>query len=153
MEAITILDGRDGETLREWLKNNKQVKIITRDRASAYAKVIAKVLPDAIQVADRFHLHQNFLETIKKDLNKEIPTTFNITHVDEETCKKIAANVDNFSNYSEKRCQMICQIQGFLNEGCGYREIARMGVGRNTIAKYRNGNPMELSMYGVRQSK
>lgn len=68
--------------------------------------------------------------------------------------KKIAADLDNFPNYSEKRYQMICQIQGFLYEGCSYREIARrMGVGRNTIAKYRNGNPMELSMYGVRQSK
>lgn len=68
--------------------------------------------------------------------------------------KKIAADVDNFPNYSEKRYQMICQIQRFLNEGCSYREIARrMGVGRNTIAKYRDGDPMELSMYGVRQSK
>lgn len=63
--------------------------------------------------------------------------------------KKIAVDVDNFPNYSEKRYQMICQIQGFLKEGCSYREIVRrMGVGRNTIAKYRNGNPMELSMYG-----
>lgn len=68
--------------------------------------------------------------------------------------KKIASAVDNFLNYSEKRYQMICQIQNFLNEGCSYREIARrMGIGRNTIAKYRNGNPMELSMYGVKQSK
>lgn len=68
--------------------------------------------------------------------------------------KKIAADVDNFPNYSEKRYQMICQIQRFLNEGCSYREIARrMRVGRNTIAKYRDGDPMELSMYGVRQSK
>ena len=68
--------------------------------------------------------------------------------------KKIAVDVDNSPNYSEKRYQMICQIQGFLKEGCSYREIVRrMRVGRNTIAKYRNGNPMELSMYGVRQSK
>ena len=66
--------------------------------------------------------------------------------------KKIAVDVDNSPNYSEKRYQMICQIQGFLKEGCSYREIVRrMGVGRNTIAKYRNGNPMELSMYGVRR--
>lgn len=28
-----------------------------------------------------------------------------------------------------------------------------MGVGRNTIAKYREGDPKELSMYGIRQSK
>ena len=27
-EPITLLDGRDGETLREWLKNNKQVKVV-----------------------------------------------------------------------------------------------------------------------------
>ena len=87
-EPITILDGRDGETLREWLKNNKQVKVITRDRASAYAKVIAEELPDAMQVADRFHLHQNLLEAIKKALNKEIPAIINIPHADEEVCKK-----------------------------------------------------------------
>ena len=28
-----------------------------------------------------------------------------------------------------------------------------MGIGRNTIAKYREGAPKELSMYGIRQSK
>lgn len=49
---------------------------------------------------------------------------------------------------------MICQIQEFLKEGCSYREIARrMGIGRNTIAKYRDGDPKELSMYSIRQSK
>lgn len=49
---------------------------------------------------------------------------------------------------------MICQIQEFLSEGCSYREIAkRMGVGRNTIAKYREGDPKKLSMYGILQSK
>ena len=49
---------------------------------------------------------------------------------------------------------MICQIQQLLKESCSYREIARrMGVGRNTIAKYRTGEPRELSMYGIHQSK
>lgn len=68
--------------------------------------------------------------------------------------KKIESNVDNCSTFSEKRYKMICQIQNFLKEGCSYREIAkRMGIGRNTIAKYREGDPKELSMYGIRQSK
>lgn len=91
-EPITLLNGRNGDTLREWLKNNKNVKVVTRDRASAYAKVIEE-LPDAMQVADRFHLHQNLLETIKKALNQEIPATISIPHNDtsidaEEHCKK-----------------------------------------------------------------
>lgn len=68
--------------------------------------------------------------------------------------KKMASDVDNYVAYSEKRYQMICQIQNFLKEGCSYREIAkRMGIGRNTIAKYRKGDPKELSMYGIHQSK
>ena len=62
--------------------------VITRDRASAYARVIAEELPDAMQVADRFHLHQNLLEAIKKALNKEIPATITIPHAGEDSCKK-----------------------------------------------------------------
>ena len=62
--------------------------MITRDRASAYARVIAEELPDAMQVADRFHLHQNLLEAIKKALNKEIPATIAIPHAGEDSCKK-----------------------------------------------------------------
>ena len=68
--------------------------------------------------------------------------------------KKIASDVDNYVAFSEKRYQMICQIQNFLKEGCSCREIAkRMGIGRNTIAKYCKGDPKELSMYGIHQSK
>lgn len=68
--------------------------------------------------------------------------------------KKIMSDVDNCPGFSEERYQMICQIQNFLKEGCSYREIAkRMGIGRNTIAKYREGDPKELSMFGIRQSK
>jgi transposase len=47
--------------------------VVTRDRASAYAKVISEVLPDTMQIADRFHLHQNLLKTIKDVLTREVP--------------------------------------------------------------------------------
>ncbi len=63
---VAILDGRDEKTLSEWLEQNKHVTTITRDRAIAYAKAIEAVLPDAMQIGDRFHLHQNLLEAVKK---------------------------------------------------------------------------------------
>lgn len=56
----------------------KHIKLITRDRASAYAKVIEEVLPDAMQIADRFHLHKNLLDAIRKCINREIPATISI---------------------------------------------------------------------------
>ena len=78
-QVIALLDGRDGSTLKEWLKQNKQVTMVTRDRANAYTKAIEEVLPHAIQIADRFHLHQNLLEAIRKIIGKEIPSTITIT--------------------------------------------------------------------------
>ena len=77
-QVIALLDGRDGSTLKEWLKQNKQVTMVTRDRANAYTKAIEEVLPHAIQIADRFHLHQNLLEAIRKIIGKEIPSTITI---------------------------------------------------------------------------
>ncbi|MFW5670635.1 MAG: transposase [Acetivibrio ethanolgignens] len=73
-----MLDGRDGTTLKEWLKKNKQVKTVTRDRASAYAKAVEEILPDCMQIADRFHLYQNLI-AVNKILSREIASTTAIT--------------------------------------------------------------------------
>jgi transposase len=84
---IAVLDGRDGESLRKWLQENKHVKKVTRDRASAYAKVITEVLPESMQIADRFHLHQNLLKAVKEALKEGLPNKIaipNITAVVEE---------------------------------------------------------------------
>ena len=77
-KPVAILDGRDGKTLKEWLNKNKHVRTVTRDRASAYASAIQEILPDAIQIADRFHLHQNLLEAIKNTVNSLLPVDIRI---------------------------------------------------------------------------
>jgi len=83
-KPIDLLDGRDGKTLKEWLKKNQQVKIVTRDRASAYASAISEVLPNAMQIADRFHLHQNLLVAIKNVTAQEIPAKVKIMQNSEQ---------------------------------------------------------------------
>lgn len=74
-KPVAVLEGRDGTSLRDWLRKNQQVRTVTRDRASAYAKAVEEVLPDCIQVADRFHIHQNLLEAVNKILGREFPAT------------------------------------------------------------------------------
>ena len=83
-KPIDLLDGRDADTLKEWLKNNKQVKIVTRDRASAYASAISEILPKAMQIADRFHLHQNLLTAIKNVTAQQIPAKVKIMQSTEQ---------------------------------------------------------------------
>ncbi len=70
---IALLDGRDADTLKEWLIHHKKIKLVARDRASAYANAINAILPDCIQVADRFHLLQNLIERMRDIFKTEIP--------------------------------------------------------------------------------
>lgn len=70
---IALLDGRDGHSLKEWLRTHQKVRIVARDRASAYATAISEILPDCIQVADRFHLLQNLLGYMKDIFKEEMP--------------------------------------------------------------------------------
>lgn len=49
------------------------MKTVTRDRTGAYAKVISEELPNAMQIVDLFHLHQNLLSAVKKALKREMP--------------------------------------------------------------------------------
>ena len=70
---VALLKGRDGETLREWLKKHRKIKVVARDRASAYAKAINDILPECMQVADRFHLLQNLIEKIGEIFKEEVP--------------------------------------------------------------------------------
>ena len=86
---VAILDGRDGRSLKEWLARNRQVKTVTRDRASAYAAAIQEALPDALQVADRFHLRQNLLEAVKNTVNSIVPVDIKIP-TDQDKCKQEA---------------------------------------------------------------
>lgn len=70
---IALLDGRDKDTVVSWLKNHKKIKIAARDRASAYASAINEILPECIQVADRFHLLQNLIDKMKDIFKEELP--------------------------------------------------------------------------------
>ena len=70
---LAILDGRDGAALKDWLRQHPGIKVVARDRAGAYAAAIREVLPDCIQIADRFHLLQNLITYLKELFKAEMP--------------------------------------------------------------------------------
>jgi transposase len=69
--VIDLLPDRTGETLASWLRQHgKSVAVVSRDRAGAYAEGIRSGAPQAIQVADRWHLMVNASEALRRVLDR-----------------------------------------------------------------------------------
>jgi len=100
-KPVALLDGRDGKELKEWLERNKHIKIVTRDRASSYAKAISEALPDAIQIADRFHLHHNLLQAVKDAIGRELPEKVEV----ENKTESITDTTDTVKKNAFKRAK------------------------------------------------
>ena len=65
-QPIAILADRKAETLTEWLKAHPGIEVLSRDRSKTYKKAMTEGAPEAIQIADRFHLVKNLSETLEK---------------------------------------------------------------------------------------
>lgn len=63
---IDLLPVRSSEAVAAWLKNHPGVQVVSRDRGDEYIKGVADGAPDAVQVADRWHLLQNLTEAVKR---------------------------------------------------------------------------------------
>lgn len=101
---VALLEGREAKNFEEWLKVHPKIKVIARDRASAYATAINNVLPNCIQVADRFHLFQNLIEQLKDIFYTEVPDKIFIKDgkILDEKIKKVSTELANIDYESLK---------------------------------------------------
>lgn len=69
--VIDLLPDRTGETLASWLRQHGEgVAVVSRDRAGAYAEGIRAGAPQAMQIADRWHLMVNASDALRQVLDR-----------------------------------------------------------------------------------
>jgi transposase len=69
-KTIALLPDREPATAAAWLAAQPQITVVARDRGGGYARAAQQALPNAVQVADRWHLMENashaFLDAVAK---------------------------------------------------------------------------------------
>jgi transposase len=69
-QVVDVLADRSAATTASWFRQHPNVEVVSRDRAGLYAEAAREGAPQARQVADRFHLLQNFRETVERQLGR-----------------------------------------------------------------------------------
>jgi transposase len=154
--VIDLLPDRRAETLAEWLREHPGVEIIARDRSGAYAEGAREGAPNAVQVADRWHLLQNLAHALEAALAHEqrafqeaaITPAAGEAEADasppfDETPRAVAAlKPPNRAQWEcaarrERRKRVFEEVGRLYAEGYSLRAIAqKLGKSRNTVRKY-----------------
>jgi transposase len=161
-EPIEVLPDRAAETLAAWLKEHPGAEIISRDRGGSYAEGARQGAPDAVQVADRWHLLKNLTEALGNVLGREHSTLRQAAEAPAnppagETSDAAAAadpgnpgtdpppawdrrsrrEREQSTLSRERRLALYQQILDLQRAGLTARETARrLGISRTTVNKY-----------------
>src|SRR4051794_30078931 len=148
--VIDLLPDRTGETLASWLRQHgKSVAVVSRDRAGAYAEGIRSGAPQAIQVADRWHLMVNACEALRRVLDRHSGALRRATRLCLPQAVMSSAAVVGKQQVAtqreRQRAQRCEQRQARYEEvarlhraGMPIRRIARrLGIARNAVRRWR----------------
>lgn len=65
-QVVEIVEGRLAEHIEPWFAAHPEVSLVTRDRSTDYRKGLNQAAPQAVQVADRFHLLMNLRQLAQR---------------------------------------------------------------------------------------
>src|SRR5208283_5332218 len=67
-QVVDLLPTRSADSLGKWLAQHPEVTTVSRDRQGVYAEGARRGAPEAVQVADRFHLVLNLTQAVEREL-------------------------------------------------------------------------------------
>jgi hypothetical protein len=149
-EVVDVLADRSAATTACWFRQHPSVEVVSRDRAGLYAEAAREGAPQARQVADRFHLLQNFRETVERQLGRyEAPVPeARISPDDDQVTAPPPTPPDCASDVAEQtrlmrrgrlvaRQHLFDEIRALFEGGNSIGEIARkLGLGRRRVERW-----------------
>lgn len=70
---LVLLPGREQRTLAAWFKKYPEIQVVSRNRGGIYALAARDGAPQAVQVADRWHLLKNIGDALERMMYRHMP--------------------------------------------------------------------------------
>jgi transposase len=130
--AVDLLPDRSAETLIAWLKEHPKIEVISRDRSTDYTRAGSKGAPQAVQVADRWHLLKNLGESLKHWLERHRVALNKAAKTLLPPPVKVARN-----ERTEANQKLYEQIVALREQKFTFRRIAeKVGVSRARVGRW-----------------
>ncbi|MGW1411745.1 ISL3 family transposase [Streptomyces sp. NPDC002403] len=143
--VVDVLPTREAGPLAAWLDRHPGVEIICRDRAGAYAEGARRGAPDALQVADRFHLWQGLGRAVETCVaaHRDCLRTPTPSGMQQEATERapgrLKDDAEPVGRRAERKKAAHALVHEMLAQGHSRRAIARhLGWGLNTVLRYAN---------------
>lgn len=155
---IDLLPDREADTLAAWLTERPGIEIICRDRATFFAEGATRGAPQALQVADRWHLWHNLGEAAEKCVYRHRgclrPTPAHPEEPEEETKSAALSPWPTGHRFAERTRAKHATIHDLLAAGHSKRSVARqLGMTLNTILRFSRATTPEDMFTGQWQSR
>ncbi|MFE3854382.1 ISL3 family transposase [Streptomyces griseorubiginosus] len=156
---IDLLPDRATATVAAWLADHPGVEVICRDRSTAYAEAGRLGAPDAIHVADRWHVWKNLAEAVEKTViqhrallrepENKVPVRVAEPLESPESGPPSPDEPRQSGRLSDRVREQHAAVHALLDEGLGLRPIARrLGLARNTIRRLANAATADELLVG-----
>jgi transposase len=149
--TVTLLPDRERATAEAWFTDHPKITVVARDRGGGYGAAVAKILPGATQVADRWHLMENasraFLDAVRKSM-RQIRMIIGATTINPDLLT--SAERLQYEGYL-RREETNAVILALANDGVPIKQIVRQtGHSRKLVRQVIRGERSDV--FRVRQS-
>ncbi|MEV1025573.1 ISL3 family transposase [Streptomyces sp. NPDC050264] len=146
---IDLLPDREADTLAAWLAERPGIEIVCRDRAPFSADGATRGAPQALQVADRWHLWHNLGEAAEKCIYRHRDCLRPLPEQPEELQEKpdpaASSPWPTGHRFAERTRAKHATIHALLVAGHSKRSVARqLGMTLNTILRFSRATPEEM---------